>query len=107
VTVGPLPAEVEKAIGTIHEAAYEGLCHKYHPQEKEWWADVIKAEAVLKSALRPKVVSREDVDNFVTAIYAAGQGRPGRISGIPDNQAPIDWALERIRELGIEVGEKP
>ena len=49
----PLPKEVEEAMDTLHEAAYDGLCYKYHAKDNvEWWDAVLKAEVVIKTALQ-------------------------------------------------------
>jgi hypothetical protein len=90
----PSPApDVDEAMDTLHGAAYDGLCHKYHPQEKEWWADVLKAEAVIRAALQPKRVSREWVRSICDLLNS-------------DDEDERGLGIDRIRDLGIEVEEE-
>jgi hypothetical protein len=54
----------ERALETVIDACYEACCHKYHPNEKEWWAMVESALTHLRSRLAkpaPLTKTREDM----------------------------------------------
>ena len=85
---GPLPAEVEEAMDII------GFCRSNYVSPAEWDA----ALAVIRAALRPKVLTRELVDECIARLDGAAQRFPGSCA--------IDFEYI-IRELGFVVGEKP
>jgi len=133
----PLPAEVEEAMDTLHEAAYDGLCYKYHAKDKvEWWDAVLKAEAIIKSALGPAPPSgeREEMVHLMDKIerkLALPQGKAiaRKIRALilaPPIRVTREWIgklihegylcgayndnqerfVSMLREKGIEVEEK-
>jgi len=87
----PLPKEVEEAMFILHETVYQG----YGFSDR-----VEKAEAVIKAALRPKVVSREWFNELTVAIMYH--------HGTDETQGIIQPVAKGIlREKGIVVEEKP
>jgi hypothetical protein len=106
----PLPKEVEEMIHTLDLLAddWYDTSGEYgespDPEANEAMKPHVEAiRAVLKSALRPKVVSREDVDRLGDAMDACRW--PTDRDGVVKSWRII--AFEWLRELGIVVGEKP
>ena len=100
----PLPQEVEEAMIRMDNAinrAYERRLDnlgKSYAAEQKLLEDA--ALAVVRAALRPKVVSREWVDDLSARI--------DKIQFVTcPNDATLDTVERTIDELGIEVGEKP
>ena len=94
----PLPKEVEEAIKCMEQNAPWGYDDD-GPQERQEHETHMAAIAVIKAALRPKVVSREWVAWFVKTIFDM------RDKGV---SFPIEGAAETmLQSQGIEVGEKP
>ena len=95
LTVDP---SVEEAIKCMEQNAPLGYDDD-GPQERQEHETHMAAIAVIKAALRPKVVSREWVAWFVKTIFDM------RDKGV---SFPIEGAAETmLQSQGIEVGEKP
>jgi hypothetical protein len=93
-----LPEAVEEAITRMHDAifdAYQGRANHNGVR----WSDMEEGKdkaalAVIKSALRPKVVSRETIGKMVHGTWICD-----------DEEQAIDLMVTEFRELGIEVGD--
>jgi len=90
----PLPKEVEEAIGNLDDAVRDAVGSWGYTYALTKGEDYKAALAVIKSALRPKVVSREWLVETAREITHLG----GRLL---DEEIP--YFLKRLRELGIEV----
>jgi len=114
VPSAPLPKEVEEAMAEI-DALLESQCHLcriINPQHKDCTECLDmdgyrRGWAVIKSALQPKEVPLEAV--LPGAVEEAMEKIITRLEGrdCSEEIVFIKAALQRYRELGIEVGEKP
>ena len=103
----PLPKEVEEAMGKI-----ENLLGGFGPnvfrdefgRRIHYPRDTMAALAVIKAALQPKVVSREHVDKLLSVVV--DQPFVYEVYGSHRSEC-IDAMIYKLRELGIEVEEKP
>jgi len=95
----PLPKEVEEAWNTIRLAIADGLWAMKNDRGIEVASHLKNkcevALSVIKAAIRPKVVSREWVENQGLAIYRAEDQYDAKV-----------LAGHMLRELGIIVEEK-
>jgi len=93
----PLPKEVEEAMGRMAGAIAGDYCYlknaKYEKAQVEYDADRA-ALAVIKAALKPKVVTREWVEKFVTDNHLWGAGLRPLLK---------ETIIAAFRERGIEV----
>jgi len=76
----PPPAEVEKAMGTLQDAAREGYPYVYEfaSDQELWWADVLAALAVVRDALSkpPMKVTREQLESAINTYHITGPHSP-------------------------------
>jgi len=90
----PLPAEVEEAMAIISEAL-EQMPSDDGNDKDELYCRADDALAVIKAALRPKVLTREELAEWI------------EYSGSGLMSWRVDFISHKLREKGIEVEEKP
>jgi len=104
-TSPPLPKEVEEAIIRIEDCIEDAFAHRQNHTDKSYPIDEVQKDsvkdfdalAVIRAAIRPKVVSREWVEETATVI----RNCPSFLDG--KKVLPSRCLNERLREKGIEV----
>jgi hypothetical protein len=104
----PLPKEVEEAMDTLHEAAYDGLCYKYHAKDNvEWWDAVLKAEVVIKAALGKQAPLPAEVEDAMGRIAGAIAGDYCHLKNAKYEKAQVEYDANRAALAVIKAAIRP
>jgi hypothetical protein len=97
--------EREEMVKAVEDALYNAEHWDEHPSQG--FLRGLRNARALILAPPAKTVSREELGVLVGQLVMWGRGGTSREqSGIPSNQTPQDYALERLRELGLEVEDE-